>query len=165
VADLLTHGAAAVLVKAGTGWRYPAVFVAGTFAPDLASRVPAIGFGLIHVHWVSLPSWLTHGWQPLHQPFGLLVLAYVISMFFRVHDRVGVFLNLIGGMALHMFLDVLQDHHGVGYLLGFPFWEGHWELGAVGSEATVWVAVPLCILAAWVASKKQATCGASLEDC
>jgi hypothetical protein len=161
VADLLTHGAVAVLVKAGTGWRYPAVFVAGTFAPDLASRVPAIGLGLVHVHWLALPPWLTHGWQPLHQPLGMFVLAYLLSMFFRVEERVAVFLNLVGGMALHMVLDVVQDHHGVGYLLGFPLSEGHWELGAIGSEATVWVALPMCAIAAVVASKKKASSGAS----
>ena len=161
MADLLTHGAAAVLVKAGTGWRYPAVFVLGTFAPDLASRVPAIGLGLVHAHWYALPTWLTHGWQPLHQPLGMLVLAYLLSMFFRVQERVAVFTNLVGGMTLHMVLDVLQDHHGVGYLLGFPLWEGDWELAAIGSEATVWVALPLCVLAAWVAKRKSSTSGVS----
>ena len=148
--DLLTHGAVATLVKAGTRGPMPAVFVLGTLLPDLCSRVPAISMGYIHVHIVPLPDVLTHGWQPMHQPVGLVLLAYVVTMMFPERMRRTVFGNVLGGMAVHMALDLLQDHHGAGYLIGFPFWTGTFELGWMGSEATVWWALPLTALAAVV---------------
>jgi hypothetical protein len=151
VADLITHAAVAVIVKAGTGWRMPAVFVAGTVLPDVASRVPAISLGYIHVHLAPIPEWLLFAWEPMHQPLGMTLLAYLVSLFFRVSVRPLVFLNLLGGMALHLALDVLQSHHGAGYMLGFPFGTQAFELGWIGSEATVPLAVPLCAVAWWLA--------------
>lgn len=151
MADLVTHGAAAVLLKAAYRGAMVPVFVLGTVAPDLFSRVPAILMGYVHVHLVSLPAWLTHGWQPLHQPVGLIILAYLMSMMFEAHVRQRVFANLTGGMALHYGIDLLQDHHGVGYLVGFPFWHGSFEFAMMGSEATVWWAVPLALAAGGLA--------------
>ena len=155
MADLLTHGAAAVLTKVGTRGRFIPVFVLGTVMPDLCSRVPAIVMGYIHVHMIRVPSLLTHGWQPMHQPVGLVLLAFLASFFFREAVRASVFWNLLGGMALHLALDVLQSHHGAGYLLGFPFTDIAWELGLIGSEATVGWAIPLCILA-WFSYRYRA---------
>ena len=79
MADLLTHGAAAVLVKAATRWRMAPVFVAGTLAPDMLSRAPAIGLGLIHRHIIELPPALMYGWDPMHQPIGMVLLAFFIA--------------------------------------------------------------------------------------
>jgi len=156
VADLLTHGAAAVLLKAGTRWHFCPVFVLGTFVPDVFSRIPAIVLTWVHLHLVALPPQVLTMWQPLHQPFGLFFLAYLLCLFFDVGQRRLVFWNLVGGMALHLGLDVLQDHHGAGYQLGFPFTDAVWELGIIGSEATVWTAAPLAALAAFVAWRRQA---------
>jgi hypothetical protein len=155
VADLLSHAAIAVMLKAGTGWRMPAVFVAGTILPDVASRVPAIGLGYIHVHLVPMPEWLLFAWEPMHQPMGMCILAYLVSMFFGEHIRRPVFWNLLGGMALHLTLDVLQSHHGAGYMLGFPFFTQAFELGWIGSEATVPLAAPLCVFAWWLVRKRM----------
>jgi hypothetical protein len=158
VADLLTHGAAAVLVKAGLRGRFIPVFVLGTVMPDLCSRVPAIGLGYVHVHFARVPSLLTHGWQPLHQPVGLVLLAFLTSFLFAETVRTSVFWNLLGGMALHLGLDLLQSHHGAGYLLGFPFSDFAWELGVIGSEATVGWAIPLSLLA-WFVYRHRAPQG------
>ena len=147
VADLITHGAVAVLVKASSRGAMPAVFVLGTVMPDLCARVPAIGLGYIHVHLMELPAWMTYGWQPLHQPVGMALMAYLTAMVFVQSQRAAVFWNVIAGMALHLFVDSLQNHHGAGYLLGFPFWEGTFEFALMGSEATVWWAVPLALVA------------------
>ena len=157
MADLVTHGAAAVLVKAATGWRMAPVFVAGTFVPDVASRVPSIGLGLVHVHLVRLPEWLLFAWEPMHQPFGMLILAYLLCMFFPVAVRRSVFTNLMGGMFLHLLLDVFQSHHGAGYMLMFPFGTTSFEFGWIGSEATVPFAIPLGLLSAWVMYKRKQT--------
>ena len=82
MADLITHSALAVIVKASTDWRMPAVFVAGTLLPDIASRVPAIGLGYIHVHLLEIPRWILFAWEPMHQPLGMVVFAYLVSLFF-----------------------------------------------------------------------------------
>jgi hypothetical protein len=154
VADLVTHGALALIVKSVTRGAMPAVFVFGTVMPDLFSRVPAIVMGYIHVHVVSLPPLLTYGWQPLHQPFGMLLLAYVVTMCFAERLRRDVFWNLAGGMALHLGVDLLQDHHGAGYQLGFPFWSGSFEFALMGSEATVLWSLPLGLVA-WLLARKR----------
>lgn len=155
MADLLSHAAVAVILKAGTGGRMPAVFVAGTILPDVASRVPSIILGYIHVHLVPLPEWWLFAWEPMHQPVGMTILAYLVSMFFCVSVRRAVFCNLLGGMSLHMLMDVLQSHHGAGYMLGFPFGVQAFELGWIGSEATVPFAAPLCAIAWWLARRSE----------
>ena len=151
MADLITHGAAAVLLKAGTSWRYTAVFVLGTVTPDVFSRVPAIALGLVHVHLTPLPVQLLTLWQPMHQPLGMTLLAYVLCHFFSASIRAQVFWNLLGGMALHLGLDLLQGHHGAGYQLGFPLTGDVWELGWIGSESTVFFSLPLAVVAGAVA--------------
>ena len=124
--------------------------------PDVFSRVPAIGLGWIHVHLTPLPVQAMTLWQPLHQPLGMLLLAYFLCHFFEAQGRVSVFLNLLGGMALHLGLDLLQDHHGVGYQLAFPFSEGVWELGLIGSEATVPIAIPLALVSLFLVRRHHA---------
>jgi len=156
VADLLTHGAAAVLVKASTRWRMVPVFVAGTLAPDMLSRAPAIGLGLVHRHITELPPALTYGWDPMHQPVGMVVLAYFLAMLFSEESRRSVFWNLLGGMALHLGLDMLQDHQGVGYLLAYPFSNFIFEFGWVGSEDSVYLAPFMTALAGWIVWKRGA---------
>ena len=94
-----------------------------------------------------MPSVATHGWEPMHQPVGLVVLAYLLCMFVPELIRLAVFWNLLGGMVLHMALDLLQNHHGVGYMLVFPFSTWGFEFACIGSEATVWVAPFLAFLA------------------
>jgi hypothetical protein len=54
--------------------------------------------------------------------------------------RRSAFLDLVGAMALHLGLDLLQDHQGVGYLLAYPFSDVLFELGWIGSEDSVLVA-------------------------
>ena len=81
---------------------------------------------------------------------GLVLLAFLTCFLFQETVRASVFWNLLGGMALHLGLDLLQSHHGAGYLLGFPFSDFAWELGAIGSEATVGWAIPLSLLAWFV---------------
>jgi hypothetical protein len=125
------------------------VFVAGTLAPDVCSRAPAIALGWVHREVVPLPPVLTYGWDPLHQPVGMVIFAYLLALLFEASQRRVVFMNLIGGMALHLALDLLQDHHGVGYLLAYPFSIWVFELGWMGSEDSVYAAPVLALLAAW----------------
>ena len=154
MADLVTHVAAGVLLKAVTSRTHVAVFVAGTMLPDLLSRLPSMICSAARVV-IDVPSLLIYGWDPLHTPAGMLLSAYAISLLFVAEQRVGVFWNLLGGMMLHMVIDLLQSHLGVGYPLLFPFSTRAFELGLIGSEATVPLALPLALLAAWVWRRGQ----------
>ena len=58
-------------------------------------------------------------------------------MFFGTQERRAILANFLGGMFLHLAVDLLQDHHGVGYVLFFPFVHLPLELGLVSSEASV----------------------------
>jgi hypothetical protein len=146
VADLVTHAAIGLLIKAATGRRHAAAFVAGTLLPDLLSRLPSMIFSAARVL-VEVPPLLIYGFDPLHTPVGMLLSAYAISLLFVAEQRRGVFCNLLAGMLLHMAVDLLQSHLGVGYPLLFPFSTRSFELGLIGSEATVPLAIPLALVA------------------
>ncbi|MFT5686485.1 MAG: hypothetical protein ACI8RZ_007441 [Myxococcota bacterium] len=154
MADLVTHAAVGLLIKATTSRRHAAVFVAGTLLPDLLSRLPSMVCSAARVV-VEVPSLLIYGWDPLHTPAGMLLSSYAISLLFTADQRRGVFLNLLGGMLLHMAVDLLQSHLGVGYPLLFPFSTRAFELGLIGSEATVPLAIPLAALAVFVWRRGQ----------
>ena len=79
----------------------------------------------------------------------MLLSSTGLALLFPEAHRRQVLIALLGGMALHMGLDLLQDHLGQGYLLGFPFVRGSFELGWIGSEATVPAAPFLLALAFW----------------
>jgi hypothetical protein len=150
MADLVTHGCIAFLLKAPTRRRHVAAFVAGNLLPDLLSRVP---FGIamwIHRHVHPLPLELVYGWEPLHLPVGMAVAAWALAGLFPREQRRGVGLNLLLGMLVHLAVDVTQRHLGGGYLLLWPLSLWSWELGLLDTEATVLVApflVPLTFLA------------------
>ena len=154
MADLVTHAAVGLLLKSVTARRHTAVLIAGTLLPDLLSRLPSMVCSAARVV-VEVPSLLIYGWDPLHTPAGMLLSSYAISLLFVAEHRRGVFLNLLGGMLLHMAVDLLQSHLGVGYPVLFPFSLHAFELGLIGSEATVPLAIPLAILAGVVWRRGQ----------
>lgn len=100
-----------------------------------------------------LPESLLHLTTPLHLPVGVILSSYLLAHLFAERHRVGVFRDLLAGGLLHLGVDLLQSHLGVGYALLFPFslWQG--EIGWFGSEATVTAAPALVlvtsVLAAW----------------
>ena len=137
MADLVTHSCVAYLVKAIPGRPDAATFVLGTCLPDLLSRVPSMGLTALRAHVPAIPEWLIYVWGPLHMPIGILLAAYVCAFAFPEARRRVVFLNLLGGGVLHLLVDMLQHHFGVGYLIFFPFSNWDFELGWIGSEDTV----------------------------
>ena len=149
MADLVTHAAIGLLLKSATSRKHAAVFVAGTMMPDVLARVPSMGCSAARA-FIDVPNILLYGWDPLHMPLGMLLSSYGISLLFVAEQRVGIFWNLLGGMLLHLGIDLLQSHLGVGYPLLFPFATKSFELGLIGSEATVPLAVPLAMLAVLV---------------
>ncbi len=147
MADLITHAAVGLLIKAATGRRHAAVFVAGSLLPDVLSRLPSMLMSAAR-DVVDVPVLLIYGWDPLHMPAGMVVVSWGLSLLFPEPERRGVFVNLLAGMLVHLALDMLQSHLGVGYPLLFPFSTHAFELGLIGSEATVPFALPLAAVAA-----------------
>lgn len=105
--------------------------------PDLLSRAPATVLGMVHSHVHPLPSSVLYCWNPLHLPAGILLYSLVLAMLFPAAQRRAALTALLAGGALHVFLDLLQRHAGLGYPLLVPFSSQDFELGWMGSEATV----------------------------
>src|SRR5215510_10399984 len=105
--DLLTHLIIAEACRKGmrqyalTSW-----FLIGTVLPDVLTRPFSIL--LPSLFWFSMP---------LHTPMGLFLACTLISQFFPAAGRRSIFRNLLGGAALHLFLDIFQAHIAGSYYL------------------------------------------------
>lgn len=150
MADLITHTCVALLWKAGARGRRVAVFVAGTCAPDLLSRVPSMSLTWLRWGVPEIPEWLVYLWGPLHMPAGMVASSFLLSFVFPEAGRREVFRNLLSGAFLHLAVDLLQHHFGVGYLLFFPCSLWDFEFGLIGSEDTVLLVPFLLPLTLWV---------------
>ena len=153
MADLITHMCTAFLLKSVTRRSYTPVFVAGVVLPDLLSRVPSMGLSFLQREGLAVPDALIYCWTPMHLPAGILLWSIALAALGDM-IRPGVgrawFLNLLGGAALHLGVDLLQSHYTGGYLLGFPWSAQPFEFAWIGSEATVWLALPLALFTFWV---------------
>ncbi|MCB9758280.1 MAG: metal-dependent hydrolase [Alphaproteobacteria bacterium] len=140
MADLVTHIATALIVKAVTRAPHTGVLVLGVVLPDLAARGPTVVFSRLSLWGASLPDWMVHGFGVLHMPLGFLALTLLVSLAFVPEDRGRAWGQLLAGCALHLGVDLLQFHVGVGYPLLYPFSTWHYELGWMGTEDSVTVA-------------------------
>ena len=130
-----------------------ALFVAGVCLPDLLSRVPSMAITWLRWTMPAIPEWAIYPWGPLHMPVGIVLTSVLAGFLFPERGRGRVVRALVGGGMLHMALDVLQRHLGVGYLLLYPFSTWDWEAGVIGSEDTVRavpVVLPVTVLVAWL---------------
>jgi hypothetical protein len=138
--DLLTHLIIAQgCRKVAQGIPLSSWFLVGTILPDVLTRPINIVF----------PS-LFWFFMPLHTPVGLLLVCALISHILPASHRWSVFYNLLGGAALHLFLDVFQKHIAGGYYLLFPFSWSSYEVGLLWPETSlyllpVWVGVGLLL--------------------
>lgn len=148
MADLITHGALALLWKAGSRGPHVPSFVAGNLLPDLLSRLPSLALNRLQDRWRWIPDELIYLWGPLHMPAGMLLSGALLAFLFPAEARGGIARALLAGMAMHLGVDLLQYHFGVGYALLFPFSRKTWEIGVLGSEDTVFAAPVLAVLAA-----------------
>ena len=158
MADLVTHACVALLFKAGTRGPNVPAFMAGTFLPDLLGRLPRVLLEPVHAHVAPLPPVLLDGWEPLHLPVGMVISAWAVALFFAPGQRRAVLGALIGGMGLHLAVDLLQNHFGAGYLLFFPCSLWPFEIGWIGTEDTVFIVpflVPLTALIWWRILRKS----------
>lgn len=137
MADLVTHLASALLPGVALRPDRAVLLSIGACLPDIVGRSPGLlAEALARVGLVP-PLWLPTPFGIAHQPLGGMVLAALLAWALPERDRAAGVLLLAGGVLLHLALDVLQDHHGYGYYLLAPVDFGRYELGCMGSEATV----------------------------
>lgn len=141
VADLITHLASGLLPAALFAPRWMAPIAIGTVLPDATGRVPQMAFAILERSvGLPIPDPVLWGFDVLHQPIPQVICVSIVSLAFSTDDRRTAWLGMLIGVALHFGLDVMQDHHGQGYHLCFPFHTERFELGWIGSEATVHIA-------------------------
>lgn len=152
MADLLTHVAVGhILKRLSPQPSHPVLFALGNAAPDLIGRAPGLAlYGLETVLKQDMPYSITLGFDAFHMPvsytLSCLLLAWLLP---RAWRRV-VFLNLLLGGYLHFVVDLMQTHMDGGYRLFFPFSWVDFELGWIGSEDSLYLALPLTLLAGLV---------------
>ena len=115
----------------------------------------------------AIPEWTIYVWSPFHMPIGVLASSALIAFFFPEDRRRTAFGWLVAGGLLHLAVDLLQRHFGVGYLLLFPFSWMDFEIGWIGSEDTVRIVpflVPLTLLVAWYRRRRDARAGPGRPD-
>lgn len=154
MADLVTHLCTALLPGALLRSRITPVVAFGTVLPDLFGRAVPLALERLYDRGWPVPPELLWPWTALHEPVGWMLVSACCASLFVERQRWRVFGALCLGGALHTGLDVLQDHHGEGYLLLAPFSTRDFELGLMGSEATVAVvgivaAATLCAYLPW----------------
>ena len=133
--DLITHLSVSYLFnKPLKAIRYSTLFYCGAVLPDLATRAVSIPY-----HPAEFAVY------PLHTPLGVVLLCLLLSFFFAEAERKQVFISLIAGSSLHLFLDLFQKHMQPGYTLLFPFSWKAFEFGLLWPETIVSM-VPLWIV-------------------
>ena len=137
MADLVTHLATAFFWKAASRRPHLTSFVLGVALPDLVGRAPVSALQSLHRHGVTAPDRLVEGIAALHLPLGFVPVTLALALLFEERVRAAVWMNLLGGCFLHLALDLTQHHVGKGYMLLFPLTDWDFELGWIGSEATV----------------------------
>lgn len=164
MADLVTHLCTVLLPGAFVRSRFVPIAALGVLLPDLSARAVPVAIGSAIEAGLPLPLEAVWPWSAFHEPLGVVLVATGLSLLFVERDRRGVWRALVLGGAAHLCLDLLQDHHGRGYALLAPFSTLTFELGWIGSEATVAWAPALALLTAiawtvrfWRARQQPAT--------
>jgi len=145
VADLVTHACVLLLPAAFLPHtRYLPLLVGGALLPDVMGRGPSIVSRMLWDAGVVLPERWVSGLSILHEPLPLVLMVAFLSLSFIPRQRLWAALAMGVGVASHLALDLMQDHHGVGYHVWAPFGRDRFELGWFASDATV-------LLAPWLA--------------
>lgn len=134
MADLVTHACLGALIALPFGRGRVAMAAMGAVLPDLVSRVPSLALELVGL----APEWVLDLAFVGHVPLGTVLWCGLFAQAFAERGRAFAWLGV--GALTHYGLDLLQDHHGVGYQLAVPLSGVRFELGWIGSEATVGLA-------------------------
>ncbi len=126
--DLFTHLASARVPGAFLrDRRLQAIFILGSFLPDIASKT---------LYWVA---WANSDFlEPFHSLPGLLLACYGAALFVEESLRKPAFAALYGGAVLHVAVDLIKDNLGTGSAaLFYPFSARGYELGWMDWEDTI----------------------------
>ncbi|MEQ1508392.1 MAG: hypothetical protein ABMB14_39545, partial [Myxococcota bacterium] len=143
MADLVTHLCTALLPGSIVRSRLVPLVAIGTVIPDALGRAIPLGLERLYAAGAPVPPWALWPWTAFHEPSGWALVSIAAGATFVATDRRPATVALLAGCALHTGLDLLQDHHGEGYLLFAPVSTRDVELGWFGSAATVGIAAPL----------------------
>ncbi|MDI6640418.1 MAG: zinc dependent phospholipase C family protein, partial [Methanocellales archaeon] len=123
-----------LLVKVGKIEKYPSLIYLGTILPDVLTRFNDF---LMHDF-----NWF---FTPLHTPLVMFLTCLLITYLFEENRRKMVFISLMIGSFLHLFLDVLQIHWVTTYYLFYPFsWE-KFEFGLFWPHQSIYF-IPVLLL-------------------
>ncbi|KAA3619529.1 MAG: hypothetical protein DWQ05_02050 [Calditrichaeota bacterium] len=139
--DLISHIATGYLFFPSFNHRaWFGLFVIGVCLPDLATRPFYILFP--DLFWYVMP---------MHTPVGIVLLALGLSGLFVAGQRNQVFMLLMAGSALHLFIDLWQKHVHGGYTIFFPFSWDIYEFGYIWPHETLyflplWLSIAVLII-------------------
>ncbi len=137
--DLVTHVVAGYGCQRGLWPRLSPWFLVGAVLPDVLTRP-------FTILWPGSFWWT----MPLHTPIGLLLVCAAIAFLHGPGGRRSVFLNLVGGALVHLFLDLFQAHLAGSYYLFFPFSWRSIEIDLMWPETSLYL-LPLWIaLGSWL---------------
>ena len=123
--DLVTHLSVGYLVRQGTKRieQMVALFYLGTILPDVLTR--PVNILQPRLYWLVMP---------LHTPLALTLVCLLLSYLFAETVRREVFLTLLFGVYLHLFLDLFQKSIGPAYPWLFPFSWRSFQIGLFWPE-------------------------------
>lgn len=166
MADLVSHLCVALLPGAASRSPRVALVGVGTVVPDLFGRAVPLALEQVQAAGAPIPDPALWLWGALHEPAGYTLVAGLCALAVVRRDRRAAFGALWLGCALHTALDLTQFHHGHGYLVLAPLSSATFELGWIGSEATVdaapWLALATAI--AWLPALWEARFGVPRPD-
>ena len=138
--DLFSHTLSGYLCMRPR-WResfLPSVFLLGCIFPDLV-RGPL--FIIIKLTPLELRDYFSL--QILHSPIPLLTQSWLVAFLFEAGLRKKVFINLLGGIALHLVLDAGQRAYYFSYFWLFPISFENPVPGIWWADESIWITAVL----------------------
>jgi hypothetical protein len=143
--DLATHVLATHLVsRIRLPWRALCVpLLLGAILPDVLTRPLYMLF----------PKWFWF-FFPLHSPFVLVFVCYILSFLFEERLRVKAFVAMYVGVLFHIGLDLLQKSVAQAYAPLFPFSWISWSAGLFWPDESLLLLPVLLIIILGIALRR-----------
>lgn len=134
--DLITHTLFVYPLKK----RFPKqiiLLLSGAVLPDVVGRIPGI--------LIQNNSLIGNYQTSVHTPIVLILLVYSLSFFFAEKVRREVFLFLLTGVFLHLFLDLFQRTNTYAYFWLFPFSLSWFQIPLIWPDETIFM-IPVLVV-------------------
>ena len=148
--DLAIHlAAASVARRALPGGAARMGLLLGTCLPDVAYKGLYLALHVPRDHAIVADT-----------PVGVILLSYVACFLFVEEERRAAFGGLVAGSLLHLLLDALKAHLGMGgILVGLPLSLRPLGFEAYSPEQSVYLVLPVVAVALgieWIARRRRA---------